>query len=192
MKASALRKLLPGYPSTDLELLLAATRTRRFPANTWLCREGEPASSCFLIATGAVEVVKYFDGEEHVLATLRPGTLLGQSALVDGAIRAASLRAACATTAIEIRRKTFQRLVQQGSPLALRFQEQIAVAGIRQLRAATDQLALVLAQAIRPSGERAGTVDRLALALIQAGTGEWAMPLGSRACSPPSAKRRLS
>ena len=189
MKPSALRRLLPGYPSSDLDLLLATTRTRRFAAGTWLCREGERASSCFLIATGAVEVVKYLDGEEHVLATLRPGTLLGQTALVDGALRSASLRAASATTAIEIRRRTFQRLVQQGSPLALRFQEQIAVAGIRQLRAATDQLALVLARAIRPSGERAAAVDRVALACIQAGTGEWDMPLGP---IPPSTKKRLS
>ncbi|MGA7744708.1 MAG: cyclic nucleotide-binding domain-containing protein [Polyangia bacterium] len=190
MKASALRRLLPGYPSTELELLLAATRTRHFPGGTWLCREGQPASSCFLIAIGAVEVVKYLDGEEHVLATLGPGTLLGQTALVDGALRSASLRAASVTTAIEIRRRTFQRLVQQGSPLALRFQEKIAVAGIRQLRAATDQLALVLARAIRPSGKRSAAVDRLALACIQAGTGEWDMPLGPGAC--PSAKKRLS
>jgi len=187
MKASALRRLLPGYPGTDLDLFLAATRTRNFPAGTWLCREGQPASSCFLIATGAVEVVKYLDGEEHVLATLSPGALLGQTALVDGAFRSASLRAVCATTSLEIRRRTFQRLAQQGSPLALRFQEQIAIAGIRQLRAATDRLALVLAHAIRPSGKRSAAVDRLALACIQAGTGEWDMPLGPDAC--PSTKR---
>jgi CRP-like cAMP-binding protein len=192
MKASALQGLLPGYSDAELDQLLAATRTRRFPASTWLWHEGDRASSCFLIATGAVEVVRYLDGDERVLATLRPGTLLGQTALVDGALRSASVRARSATTTIEIRRKTFQQLVQQGSPLALRFQERIAVAGIRQLRAATDRLALVLAHALQPSGERAGTVDRLALAFIQAGTGEWDMPLGPGACPPLSAKRRLS
>lgn len=190
MKAAALRGLLPGYSGAELDRLLAATRTRRFSAGAWLCREGQPASSCFLIATGAVEVVRYLDGEEHVLATLPPGALLGQPALFDSALRSASLRAKSDTTTLEIRRKAFQRLVQQGSPLALRFQERIAVAGIRQLRAASDRLALVLARSIRPSGKRAGTVDRLALVLIQAGTGEWDMPLGPGAC--PSTKKRLS
>jgi CRP-like cAMP-binding protein len=179
MKASALRSLLPGYSGHEVEQLLGATRTRHFPAGTWLCREGDSASACFFIATGAVEVVKYLDGEERVLATLRPGTLVGQTALVDGAFRSASVRAMFATTALELRRKTFQRLVQQGSPLALRLQEQIAIAGIRQLRAAADQLARVLARSVRPSGQRPATVDRLALAFIQAGTGEWDIPLAA-------------
>jgi hypothetical protein len=72
----------------------------------------------------------------------------------------------------------------------LRLQEQIAIAGIRQLRTAADQLALVLAHAVRPSGKRAPTVDRLALAFIQAGTGEWDVPLAPTAGPPPSAKLR--
>ncbi|HJX54609.1 MAG TPA: cyclic nucleotide-binding domain-containing protein, partial [Polyangia bacterium] len=150
MKAAALRGLLPGCSIADLDRLLAATRTRCFPAGTWLCREGEPASSCFLIATGAVEVVRYLDGEEHVLATLPPGALLGQTALIDSALRSASLRAKSDTTTLEIRHKTFQRLVQQGSPMAMRLQKRIAAAGIRQLRDASDRLALVLTRSIRP------------------------------------------
>lgn len=190
MNASALRPLLPDYPNRELDQLLGATRTRHFSAGAWLCREGAPASSCFLIATGAVEVVKYLDGEERVLATLRPGTLVGQTALVEGALRSASVRAVSATTALEIRRRSFQRLLQRGSSLALRLQEQIAIAGIRQLRTAADQLALVLAHAVRPSGKRAPTVDRLALAFIQAGTGEWDVPLAPTAGPPPSAKLR--
>jgi CRP-like cAMP-binding protein len=183
--------LPPGYSRSELKQLLAATRTRHFAAGTWLSRDGAPGSSCFLIATGAVEVVKYLDGEEHVFATLRPGSLVGQTALVEGALRSASLRAISATTALEIKGKTLQRFVQQGSPLAQRLQEQIAIAGIRQLRAAADQLALVLARALRPSGKRPATVDRLALAFIQAGTGEWDVPLVREACPPPSAKKRL-
>ena len=192
MKASALRELLPGSSGADREQLLAATRTRRVPAGTWLCREGDPASSCFFIAAGAVEVIKYVDGEERVLATLRRGALVGQTGLVDGSLRSASVRSLSDTTAFEMRRKAFRRFVQQGSPLALRLQEQIAVAGIRQLRAATDRLALVLASAVRPLGRRPATVDRLNLAFIQAGTGEWDVPLGPGACPPPSPKKRLS
>jgi CRP-like cAMP-binding protein len=192
MKASELRELLPGSSSAELDQLLTATRTRRFPAGTWLCRDGTPASSCFFIASGAVEVIKFVDGEEHVIATLRPGTLVGQTGLVENSLRSASVRAKSATTTLEIRRKAFQRFVRQGSPLAINVQEQIAIAGIRQLRAAADQLGLVLAQSIRPSGKRPATVDRLALALIQAGTGEWDLPLDRAAVPPPSAKKRAS
>jgi CRP-like cAMP-binding protein len=192
MKAALPRRRLPGYSSAELDQLLAATRTRHFPAGTWLSREGEPGSSCFLIATGTVEVVKHLDGEEHVFASLRPGSLVGQTALVEGALRSASVRATSATTALEITRKTLQHFVQQGSPFAQRFQEQLAIAGIRQLRAAADQLALVLARTVRPSGRRPVAVDRLALAFIQAATGEWDVPLSLGACPPPSAKKRTS
>jgi hypothetical protein len=73
----------------------------------------------------------------------------------------------------------------------VRLQEQIAIAGIRQLRAAADQLALVLAHSVRPSGKLSATVDRLALAFIQAGTGEWDLPLAPVPCPPPSVKKRL-
>ena len=183
--------LPPGYSRAELNQLLAATRTRHFAAGTWLSRDGAPGSSCLLIATGAVEVVKYLDGEEHVFATLRPGSLVGQTALVEGALRSASVRAISATTVLEIRGKTLRRFVQQGSPLAQRLQEKIAIAGIRQLRAAADQLASVLARALRPSGKRPATVDRLALAFIQAGTGEWEVPLVREACPPPSSNKRL-
>jgi CRP-like cAMP-binding protein len=192
MKAAVPRGLVPGYSRADLDQLLAATRTRHFAAGTWLSRDGAPGSSCLLIATGAVEVVKYLDGEEHVLATLRPGSLVGHTALVEGALRSASVRATSATTALEIRGKALQRFVQQGSPLAQRLQEQIAIAGIRQLRAAADQLAFVLARALRPSGKRPATLDRLALAFIQAGTGEWDVSLRNWACPSPSTKKRLA
>ena len=185
MKASALQGLLSGYSNAELDHLRAAARIRHFPAGTWLCREGDPASSCFFIATGAVEMVKFIDGEEHVLATLRPGTLVGQTGLVEDSLRSALARIELAHQ--EIKRRTFQRFVQQGSPLAMHFQEQIAIAGIRQLRAAADQLGLVLAQAVRPSGRRPAMVDRRALAFIQAGTGEWDLPLDHAADAPPAA-----
>jgi CRP-like cAMP-binding protein len=182
---------MPGYTLHDLDQLLRVARARNFSAGKWLCREGDLTSSCLFIVTGAVEVVKYIDGEERVLATLRPGALVGQTALVEGAFSSASVRATSATTALEIRRKVFQRLVQQGSHLAVRLQERIAIAGIRQLRAAADQLALVLAHSVQPSGKLSATVDRLALAFIQAGTGEWDLPLAPAPGQPSSVKKRL-
>jgi len=180
MKAAGQGNRLPGYTSAELAELAAATRTRHFSAGTWLCREGDTAASSFIITSGAVEVVKYLDGQERVLATLRPGTLVGPTALVEGSLRSASVRVRSDTVALEFRRKAFHRFVQDGTPLAVRFQEQVALAGIRQLRAATDRLAQVLARSVRPSGRKPATIDRMALAFIQAGTGEWGVHLGTR------------
>jgi CRP-like cAMP-binding protein len=179
---AVLRQLLPGYSAAELDQLLAASHEHDFAAGEWLCREGTTASSCFLVTSGAVEVVKLLDGHERVLATLRPGTFVGQMALIDSEPRSASVRALAPTQTLEIRRADFQRLLDARSPRALRFQEQIAVAGIRQLRAATDRLALVLCNSVRPTASQpTPTLDREALARIQAGTSEWEVVLDESA-----------
>jgi len=192
MKNSDLQGLLPGYSNDEIDQIVAAGRTRRFPAGSFLYREGDPGSSCFLVISGTLAVVKSVDGEEHVLAMLRPGTLAGQTALVASTTRSASVRARTAAVTLEFRRGTFQRLLRETRPFALRLQEQIAVAGIRQLRAATDHLALVLADSVRSSGHRPAMLDRQALAFISACTGEWDVPIGPGAGSSPSARRRMA
>ena len=71
------------------------------------------------------------------LATLKPGAFVGQMALVDSAPRSATIRAATEeVVAMELQRDVFEGLLAAASPLAVHFQEQIAVAGIRQLRMA--------------------------------------------------------
>jgi CRP-like cAMP-binding protein len=192
MKVEDLQGLLPGYSSSEIEQVLAATRTRRFAAGRWLYREGATGNSSFFIVTGVLEVVKYLDGEERVLATLRPGHLVGQPGLALGAIRSASVRARTPAVALEIKRLAFQRALKQRCAFALRIQEQIAVAGIRQLRAATDQLAAVLANSIRPMGQPPTPLDRQALTFIQACTGEWDIPLANGARPQTMSKKRMA
>jgi CRP-like cAMP-binding protein len=61
-------------------------------------------------------------------------------ALVDKTPRSASVVAAEPTVALELTRDVFEGLLHARNPLAVRFQEQIAIAGIRQLRMATERL----------------------------------------------------
>lgn len=131
---------LAAYAMSDLKILLSASRGRELPSGEVLCREGDPGRSCFLLVSGALDVTKH--GVAKVLATLREGTFVGQMALVDHAPRSATVTASgpTATIVLEFERDTFERLLATRSPLALQFQEQIAVAGIRQLRQATARL----------------------------------------------------
>jgi CRP-like cAMP-binding protein len=192
MTVDDLRDLLPTYSSDEIEQILAAGHTRRLSAGSPLYREGAPGSACFFIVRGALDVVKSVDGEECVLATLRPGTLVGQTALLPKALRSATVRAQTATTTLAFSRRTFRRLLNETRPFALRLQEQIAVAGIRQLRAAADKLALVLADSVRSSRKRPSPLDRQALAFISACTGEWDVPLAPGARSSALLRRRIA
>lgn len=129
---------LAAYPPDELEVLLTVAKAREVATGEDLCREGDPGRSCFLVVAGALRITKL--GTEGILATLGPGTFVGQMALVDHAPRSATVTAREPTMVLEFAREPFERMLAARSPLALRFQEQIAIAGIRQLRQATTRL----------------------------------------------------
>jgi CRP/FNR family cyclic AMP-dependent transcriptional regulator len=133
-----------GLESRDLEMLGTAGRLMVWDEGGLLCQEGRPGASCFVVLAGHIEVFKASVGGGRHLATIGPGSLVGQMALVDSSPRSASMRAVDEVLALEIGRDVFERLVKAASPFALRFQRQIALAGIRQLRLANGRLAGLL------------------------------------------------
>lgn len=139
---------LAGYTNEDLELLAYIAQLRTFAAGELLMKEGAEGDACWLLVAGNVAVTR--SGQASSLATLGPGALVGQLALLDRAPRSATVTATRDTAALEVRADAFTNLVRASSPIALRFQQQVALAGVRQLRAATAQLALNAARASAP------------------------------------------
>lgn len=177
---STLRGLsgLKGHPDAELEVLASAATERSFAWGEVLCREGELAKSCFLLVSGSLEVFRRNGPRERVFATVTPGAFIGQLALVDHGPRSASVRAASDSVVLELSRDTFSRLLTACSPMALRFQADIAVAGIRQLRQATERLTTVLqAQPTRAPAAEARRSRDDALEFIQTAATEWGLSL---------------
>lgn len=141
LSADQLRSIpaLAAYPAEDLELLAYIATLRTFAAGEVLAKEGSEGDACWLVVKGAVAVTRATQATP--LATLAPGSLVGQLALLDRAPRNATLTATVETAALEVRADAFTNLVRASSPIALRFQHQVALAGVRQLRAATKRLA---------------------------------------------------
>lgn len=136
-----------AFRDEELELLLTVAPERRFAAGADLCRQGERGLSCFFLVEGEVEVLTATARGEHRLARLQAGNIAGQMALVNHAARSATLRALTPVVAVEFDRETFERLLTAASPLAVRFQIQVAVGCIRQLRGATARLGELVASA---------------------------------------------
>ncbi len=169
---------LRDYPSSELKLLASAAPARSYAKGDVLCREGTVGQSCFLLATGAVNVTKHTEDGDKVLATLRAGQIVGQLALVDRSPRSASVIAEEAVVALELTRDVFEKLLRSSSPVALRFQEQIAIAGVRQLRMANQRLTTILSgnkgRAHTPSQALASApASRPALMRVQAAIDDW-------------------
>lgn len=166
---------LQDYTNAELKVLASVAPARSFAPGQALCTEGTSGHSCFLIASGRVEVRRRFDDGPRTLATLNAGQVVGQMALVDRSPRSASVVAAEACVALELTRDVFASLLKAHSPLALRFQEQIAIAGIRQLRMATQRLTSVLQ--VQPGKVAAPMPARSVLQTMQAALQEWDMQL---------------
>jgi hypothetical protein len=135
-----------------LDEVLRVAPPMLFPRGSCLCLEGEVGFSCFLILQGRIEVLKATGAGSRCMATLGPGSTLGQMALLDGAPRSASLRACEDVVAVEIGRAEFQGLLKRGQGLGHLFLKQLLVAGISQLRMADSRLAMALGGALRPQG----------------------------------------
>jgi CRP-like cAMP-binding protein len=86
--------LFAGFSSADLKRLARNLYPRQHQAGELILKEGEEAVGFYIVSSGQVEVVKNIGGpKEAVLATLGPGDFFGETALLDGYPRTASVRA---------------------------------------------------------------------------------------------------
>lgn len=81
--------------------------------------QGDPGSALFVVAEGRVKVsVLSEEGDELVLAVLRPSELFGELALIDGGPRTASAEALEESKLLTITRDSFLRLLSEHPPLS--------------------------------------------------------------------------
>jgi CRP-like cAMP-binding protein len=98
-----------------------------------------------------------------VIATLQHGTFVGQIALIDHGKRTASVRAATDCEGLELGSEIVNQLMSGCAPLSLAFQDQLAIAGIRQFRQA-----MALIAAIPPAHESVDAQRNRELGQVQA------------------------
>lgn len=132
---------LRDFEDDDLALLLNAGRTRALGAGQILYVQGEPASACFLLVHGSLQIERARTTGSEILTALGPGAFVGQVAMIDRGPRSASVRAKVASEGIELTSDVFDRLLAGSTPLCLAFQDQLARASIRQFRDAMTRLA---------------------------------------------------
>ncbi len=83
-----------SFTDADLEMLLGATTARAFAPGECLSVQGRPATSCFIVVSGVVEVVREGDGEGRVLMRLSGGRSRVSSRSSNTSTRRAARRSA--------------------------------------------------------------------------------------------------
>ncbi len=101
-----------GLEPDALDRLAAGMRSRRFRRGEVIFHVGDPGDALFVIVSGEVKIsLPSETGDEAILATLRPGDVFGELALLDGAPRSASASALTAAETVILPRERFRELI---------------------------------------------------------------------------------
>ncbi len=86
--------LFADLKQVELERFSRVAVPRSFPAATRVFHEGDHSDACYIVRSGSFRVTReHSDGRAITLATLRPGDIFGELAMLDGEVRSASVEA---------------------------------------------------------------------------------------------------
>jgi len=87
---------------------------RRYRRGDTIFHQGDPGDALHILVSGAVKIaLPSTEGEEAIIATLRPGDFFGELALLDGAPRSATAGALEATETLVLPRAVFRDLLDR-------------------------------------------------------------------------------
>jgi CRP-like cAMP-binding protein len=108
--------LFANLEASDLNRLGKILVPRQYESGETIIKEGDEAVGFFIISSGKVRVVKDLGGgKEQALATLTPGEFFGETALLDGYPRTATVQAVDKTECLAMTRWDFMSELK-GSP----------------------------------------------------------------------------
>ncbi len=101
-----------GLDPAALDRVAAGMRSRRFRRGEVIFHLGDPGDALFVVVAGDVKIsLPSETGDEAILATLGPGAVFGELALLDGAPRSATATAMSPTEAVILPRDRFRELI---------------------------------------------------------------------------------
>ncbi len=121
----------------ELERFSQVAVPRSFPAGTRVFHEGDSSDACYIVSEGSFRVTReHSDGRAITLATLGPGEIFGELAMLDGDTRSASAESITDGTLLALPANDVRGLLARNPEIALKL-----VAGlVRRLRAANMRL----------------------------------------------------
>lgn len=129
--------LFAGLEEGELERFSHVAVPRSFPAGTRVFHEGDSSDACYIVSEGSFRVTReHSDGRAITLATLGPGEIFGELAMLDGDRRSASAESITDGTLLALPANDVRSLLARNPEIALKL-----VAGlVRRLRAANARL----------------------------------------------------
>lgn len=116
-----------GSPKNPCACSLSDQKKLRLAPGDVLYREGETANSAFVILKGRIDIVRTLGDRQDVLHIARPGTVLGEMALIAPSQRLSDAIAGATSTLMSIEQRDFRRVLQEYPGIARRLQQHLAL-----------------------------------------------------------------
>jgi len=134
--------LFSGIERAGLEGILRIFRPVDFAAAAPLVRQGQSADGAYIIESGSADVITALPGGgEATVATLGPGSVLGEMALLESGTRSATVIAKAPVKAYFIERDSFRMLLAQRERAAFTIQNRITLTLCQRVREMNDRIA---------------------------------------------------
>ena len=122
----------------DLEQISRVAVARNYPRGVRVFHEVDFGDACYIVRSGDLRVTReHPDGRAIALATLGPGDIFGELAMLDGEARSASVEALSPCELLALPAGDVRRMLQSSSEITVK----LVVALTRRLREANERIA---------------------------------------------------
>jgi CRP/FNR family cyclic AMP-dependent transcriptional regulator len=122
----------------DLEQISRVAVARNYPRGVRVFHEGDRSDACYIVRAGDLRVTReHPDGRAIALATLGPGDIFGELAMLDGEARSASVETLSECELLALPAGDVRRMLQSSSEITVK----LVVALTRRLRQANERIA---------------------------------------------------
>jgi CRP/FNR family transcriptional regulator, cyclic AMP receptor protein len=130
--------LLAGLSAAELERIAHVSVPRAFPKGARVFHEGDESDACYIIRSGEVRVTReHSDGRAIALATLGPGEIVGELAMLDGEVRSASVEALSDVDLLAVSARDMRGLLERNPDITAK----LVVALTRRVRETNERVA---------------------------------------------------
>jgi CRP/FNR family cyclic AMP-dependent transcriptional regulator len=129
--------LFADLEEEELERFSRVAVPRSFPAGTRVFHEGDRSDACYIVREGSFRVTReHSDGRAITLATLGPGEVFGELAMLDGDLRSASAEALSDGELLALPAVDVKGLLARHPEISVK----LVVGLVRRLRAANERI----------------------------------------------------
>ena len=129
--------LFADLEEAELERFSRVAVPRSFPAGTRVFHEGDRSDACYIVREGSFRVTReHSDGRAITLATLGPGEVFGELAMLDGDTRSASAEALSDGELLALPAVDVKGLLARHPEISVK----LVAALVRRLRAANERI----------------------------------------------------